>query len=711
MEQLLEVFEEYPQSNQNPLDPQKHLTEEEFYNWVVENPRAYLESRNRGIPKSFPTPIEVAEQARALAEEIFAEHNTLLRTLERYEALIQKRWLKKGREPRQKVLLTAWPGMSKYHRPDIKAFFREPSAERQENTKYEESYLWPSINLEDLVKGPTFLILLNARGRNDPNVFAAADGEAIRIGIVSLATVPIFTPKYAMILRGQKKVETYGKVASWEVGEEGEEAKGEEKEKEKEGDEEEEDEEDEEEEEEEEEEDFISDEHWASFAISPGEGLFVLRIQARILSFLNHCCRLILHDMPATSLTDICIPVQPEPARPLDPTSSYNSLITLAAEAPYRVPDELDYPRLMSLIAAKRAEAEDHIWMMREDPGYFADVLGERSEHHRERILDPFKKIHSSLKGKGTKFWDKAVQNCIGNDYCELMMWTLMQDQVVELAALHEKYAHSISPDVPLPEEYAMAISQFQYFLDYQAGAHIRLLKLGLVSSPIMRSNWLRLLGKNDVETTNIHYKGSFNIMTKDKLMWVFVTLMNMKKTGLLGLHNLVEEIEHLMKASEQRARISPWIFKVFSSLAFTAEIQRQFTLFQPFSRTMMEHPLETCKEHCKQNNRITNKAWVFANLMIKLKIGDLGNPAGGQYRYPVEKRRTKANVDAMRLAEQNLKTLWDTVDAHIMLFHGETLHEFLRDYFPEERKSCLTPEWVPTALKPRYVIELPSEV
>jgi hypothetical protein len=46
-------------------------------------------------------------------------------------------------------------------------------------------------------------------------------------------------------------------------------------------------------------------------------------------------------------------------------------------EAPYRVTALLDIGSLRALVLAHRNEAEDHIWLLREDPGYFAEVVFE----------------------------------------------------------------------------------------------------------------------------------------------------------------------------------------------------------------------------------------------------------------------------------------------------------------------------------------------
>lgn len=80
------------------------------------------------------------------------------------------------------------------------------------------------------------------------------------------------------------------------------------------------------------------------------------------------------------------IPIQPEPPAVSTLETGLSLLATVAAEAPYRLPASLNLSRLKAIVAAKRSAAEDHIWSLREDPGYFADAALVRKEHRRELL-------------------------------------------------------------------------------------------------------------------------------------------------------------------------------------------------------------------------------------------------------------------------------------------------------------------------------------
>lgn len=77
--------------------------------------------------------------------------------------------------------------------------------------------MWPYINQEDLIKTKALPLLLNARGRHHPSHCADADIEAMRLGLVTKAIVPISLDGYVMILNdASENIRDYGKLMAWE---------------------------------------------------------------------------------------------------------------------------------------------------------------------------------------------------------------------------------------------------------------------------------------------------------------------------------------------------------------------------------------------------------------------------------------------------------------------------------------------------------------
>ncbi len=122
-----------------------------------------------GVPVEQPkksrwiAPSIAKKQARGHSEKIFKSCAVLWQILASREELIRRRWMKKSKDQRRQILLTAWPSMPARHRPDFHQVF-DPSARGDPNN--EDIFKWPGINLEDLLQAKTLLLLLNSRGRN-----------------------------------------------------------------------------------------------------------------------------------------------------------------------------------------------------------------------------------------------------------------------------------------------------------------------------------------------------------------------------------------------------------------------------------------------------------------------------------------------------------------------------------------------------------------
>ncbi|KAI0490651.1 hypothetical protein F4859DRAFT_508450 [Xylaria cf. heliscus] len=79
----------------------------------------------------------------------------------------------------------------------------------------------------------------------------------------------------------------------------------------------------------------------------PGEALLVLEAQEGLLSFLVHCCRLILADIAYDVLARPSFPAQPNP--PLEiriDANGFESFLIKAAAGPYGPPSEMDFGRI-----------------------------------------------------------------------------------------------------------------------------------------------------------------------------------------------------------------------------------------------------------------------------------------------------------------------------------------------------------------------------
>ena len=603
-------------------------------------------------PNSFPKAKQVKEEAHAWSHKIFADWTTLNKILHRYEELLRKRWAKKAKEQRKKVLLSAFPNMPTTHRPDFQALQRESNQQREQGTKFRDAYLRPYINIEDLVKGKSLLLFLNARGRHFPDAFAHADYEASHVGTTSRAIRTAFLNEYTMVLRGQTTAETYGQLIAWDENDEA----------------------------------F----NWMMSGVdfSPGNGLQVLEIQEGILRFLVQCCLVILQDLPAESLTDESVSVQPEPPFISKDENEWPSLASFAAEAPYRVPADLDFRRLQAIVAAKRSAAEDHIWSLREDPGYFAEIVGEWGEHRQEMLLDTNGKRHPFLNKP--LFWERVLSNVLLDAYTSFSMWELIHQQLTNLIALKEKHTKVRSFEKTLPLEYGKALQDFRYLINQSSRGPINNLKVGVPASPPLRSLFVREPQVPSSTKISVSMKGTAD---KDNLISTFLRLWNDDQLFLYGLSNLVDELERLTQSDpKQKERISAWVARVFSDLAVMAEIRRQLALYHPSLSTTNEDDTEEIKAAFMKS-----LSWLaeFLKDIEGISLAKVGAPADGKFNYPSEKRRTLENTQAMRKAEQNLDLFWQTADQHFAKKRGRSQHQAIQHLLSQDRELQRTPEWV----------------
>lgn len=638
----------------NSLDDEADTEPPGFWENLVDDPSRLFAQLNLPQPSSFPTFESVSTQARNISSSLYSSWTTLNAILIRHEEALRKRWLKRTRDQRKKILLTAWPDMPAIHRPDFYALTKETPEQRRGTTKFYDHFLYPEINVHDLTEARLLLVFLNSRGRHRPEEFAHADANATHIGRTSGAIRPAFLNQHTMLLSGQSKPEYYGQLMRWE--------------------------------------DHDDAFEWmaSGFEFQPGMGLLVLERQQKILDFLVKCCHLLLQDMAARSLIDETVPVQPEPPPIVMNETAYQSVAAVAAEAPYRVPAHLDLQRLQSLISARRSAAEDHIWVLREDPSYFAEVVNDVGEHRQETLLDINGRKHPNLKDD--VFWERVLGSVVVSAYGNLSLWDTIYKQTADLAALHRKYAGVISPKRRLPEELEKSFHIFRYLVNEASKRPINELKVVVPPSSPIRSSFVRL--PQDPESTIIQVTRKPN-KGDDILLGFFVMLWDEQQLFLCGLDNIVEVMGRFVQDDpKQKGRFSALVAGIFSDLALLAETLHQINLYQPWASTFEHNAIvddETIRLKCAKTLSI------FTDIAKGLKgvesLGTLGAPLQNKFYYPVEKRRTKQTTDAMRRAEHNLGLFWQKIDQHLECTNS--VPEGVRRLLSRDRELQRTPVWI----------------
>lgn len=551
------------------------------------------------------------------------------------------------------------------HRPDFLAFRKETERERDAGTKFRDAFMYPYINLEDLAKPRTLPLMLQSRARNAPDVFAFVDYDAAHLGFVSKAIVPPFLNEYTMVLTGRTTPKTYGELVSWD------------------------------------EDDSAFEYMISGKGMHPGQGLLVLEIQERVMRFLVDSCKRILHDIPTSDLTTEKWPIQSPVVLPQETINGFASQTAMSAEAPYRLPKNIDLPRLESLLEAKKSAAEDHIWALREDPGYFAEAVLDYRDHRQETLKDTNGCSHPLMGvGREDVFWRRVIGNVLTNAHLGLEVWSELHTQVKELRRLQGRYEDQITADTDLPEEYLNALLRFRHYLNQALKVSIGQLKHCAYSSPPLRHLFVRL-PPVDPSTPMIKIMRRPEIKlerVEKEFIWLLQTLIEDGSTlFFVGLTNVVDELERLIQSDAKvRMLISAHIADIFSDLSVISEALRQLKIYQPWAQTF-ENALVSKEDGIKKEFAQHTQAWSLvmsaADGPDQKKIIRLGEPIGAKFHYPVDKHRSKGNVDAMVSAEQKLDAFWRAVDENMRgrKIEGTALWRLLS----QEKILHRTPEWV----------------
>jgi hypothetical protein len=511
-------------------------------------------------------------------------------------------------------------------------------------------------------------LLLNARGRHGPCDFAAADVEAMRLGISSKVLVISKLTSHVMVLNGAVGPDEYGKLVAMNEHPDAR--------------------------------DWLLKQK----QFLPEEGLLILEAQERLLNFLVSCCKHILHEIPDQILTSDAFPIKSPPRLKTEvDTNAFNSLAIMAAEAPYRVPKHLDFRRIESLLSARVSALEDHIWSLREDPGYFADTQRELMDHRQEMVKDEHGKSHP-LVGKSQKhiFCAEILKYLVADAYIPLEFFTELQRQAQDLRVVQEKYAPVISPLGDLPQDYLHAILKFQYYLRRATKGPINQLQHCAVASPPIRRLFFRDQA-NEVITLKPDVKMDRDVKG---LMWLLKQLWNNEPSLFLRLPTVVDEVERLLDSGQKaKELVSPYIVKVLGGLSIISQCLTQLELYQPWA-SGFEIAMEKCEDAIEKDWKEKNipVAELFGaiqnkNLRPAARLGDI---SGGRFAYPIDKRRTKENVETLRQSETNLDAFWSCIDELVHTKANGLKGTAIRRLLSQPRIIQRTPEWVETIKEPK---------
>ncbi|EMD00144.1 hypothetical protein BAUCODRAFT_145454 [Baudoinia panamericana UAMH 10762] len=613
---------------------------------------------------------EMVKHALRFSTGVYRDWTRLNAILKRFEGTIQRRWQKKNPRQRREILIKAFPAgeIPSSHRPDFAAFRKVLKKAPRSRTMPSQAYLWPYINLEDLQQDVLFLIFLNSRGRNLPELFIDSDIDAAHLG-KGWEFAPSRDSE-AMLFCDQRTPRTYGSIVGvlenlpchYDVTK------------------------------------YI-------FRVHPSLGLLGLEIQAGIYTFLLGCATLILHDIDPSQFT--LAPHQPPP-RPLDHVSTHKwgSVRDAMLQKPYRLPHGLDLDRLRSLVSARRASAEDHIWNLREDPSYFTETLLDFKEHSYRAL--------AHFQHKCASAWNTVAGETIANAFSSLLFWHEidMRLRIMPSLAQQLKRADYVGRRLAPADELLWA--ELDEIVNLFVLVPLHRLLGGLPVSPRLRQYY----PYGTEEDATPRKRWTFHSKNNDAAHRVDVIFHSITDEDLRAthqLHPLVQEAQYMLETEPGASElVDSWLMGHFSDLALLSELILSMKDLRPWNTAWRacvwdDADFEMDLGMIFALDRNLNDSIHNAVLgMSTLKLSD------ECWRYPANKRASKANNEQMRRAETTLHKYWKQLGQEVLLKGGEDILEVFREHGLKSRKLYRTPKWKdplilpppPSAPTPRTVLQ-----
>jgi hypothetical protein len=631
--------------------------------------------------------LSVTEAIDKRSELVKSMHTTLAslgHMLVCHESTIHKRWLKMKKEQRRAIIIGAWGNdMAPCHRPDWHAIHGESDDPRFGNWA---ALTFPYINQEDIVKPRSLLLLLSSRDKHHPAKFAAADLEAMHLGVSMKYIGAGDLPEYVMIFTNHKQTARYGDLVRIDASP----AEGE--------------------------------QPHVNRGIPVSEGLLILKAQSMILNFLWCCVRNILHEMSTDDFINST--AMPEVTLSAATDTGFASLAVMAAEAPYRLPENLDWDRVVSLLAAKSSQASDHLRFFREDPGYFYDYAYERHEHRVERLLSEDGLANKDLEHRNeVVYWTRVLWDAIYVDYMQFETFAELHRQAEVLRQMSVSNAAFIQPDRDLPEAFMHALLRSRYFLI--ESALILSSRLYVQASPPWRDHFYCAVVETRAvsESTLVNSRKPSQLdSTQERLytyLWRLIGNKNRHSANheavdasslhmkLVGLTTVMDVLQHYIESKPRaKSMITPLVEYRISEIAIISEYLHQLKIYQPWARTFdsffTKDRDETFQLEYREHIDMAGNCLTKACTRFGQAFGRLGAPINGRFSCPVEKRMTKENVAALRRAESHLDAFWEAFDKPVMAAFRPLEKTAIRRFLLQPRELQRTSAWVePPKRKP----------
>ena len=624
----------------------------------------------------FPSRQEVERIAQHQVNIIFAAFDRIRYILERHEDTIRKRWTKKSISKKRQLLLAAQPNIPNEHRPDMDidnaaVYSFVPGGDAMDYmtrvaiAKNSEACMVPFLNMEDLLQPGTFLTLLSSRGHNPIVSFSQTEFVHAPLTRWSEDTLQFHLQTYTMLFAGKDTRATYGRLKYWRSKSEARQSihKGR--------------------------------------SVYPGHGLQILGIQKILYTFLQRCCFLLVGDLLSSEKARLDqYPVMCRPKSLFNAATDHKSRAEVSLMTPYGVPGQLSFDRLRCVISSKVGELEDHIWALREDPGYFSEVFNDYKTHRSEYIPSLDGNVSAIMKEQPYAIYGLILRNLITDPYYALSYWHECLRLLDRLTSTALRHGFQFNPNTELPEDYRKDILRLWTTLNAIHMDVHECFRQRVPATPGMRPYYVKT--KADPNSQGCYFKIATSKAAGDPVTLRFLNVLS----RITGPRNppkeaFVAELDDLerlvIKHPAAKDLLSPFVWADFSQLSVSSECIQQIRSYQPWS-AHIEYEMRSREEELAVEFWHFTEMWGPVSTMRRfddLKLARMADPSDGKFRYPITERRSRTTTDTLRLAERNLDAFWKTADAFCKKLAGATFPNILKRDITRGRSIRRTAAWV----------------
>jgi hypothetical protein len=447
-------------------------------------------------------------------------------------------------------------------------------------------------------------------------------------------------------------------------------------------------------------------------AVATGDGLLVLEAQSCMLTFLRECCRLILGDKMIADLKEDNSQAPPAPA-PLPPhDESVRTSLALALQRPYQSPVAAltGINSLLQILADANAaleEARDHVLALREDPGYFANVVAESQEHAAELVEDPLGRPHPDVGKEGCVFLNRIVWRVLEQCHMEVLGWEVVSS-LLKVLAKGESVPRGQPGSLLGTQTHCELLLTLRFALDdLLLLPALRRVIDALRADPSQRRRYERTSAMSRAPEPRHGQREA----AKDLTFWLIDAGLehldnpqSEDKIPDVAVVDILVEIQRMVELSpSMKAELSPFTMRAIAGASLVADVASRLSTSRPHYLSPYQGAgldwgrftnvgIDARKRASATNPMYSKAVALFKNASLP-NLGLLADPERHESKYPSHKRPTAETVAVMQLAEANLDTFWTRFDGAV-----EARDRPLGLKFQDIRGSrplLRTPDWV----------------